>query len=186
MIFQYYEEHESVEESRRLQSDPIDLDTCLQAFTKEEELGEDELYYCSHCKKHCLASKKLDIWRLPPVLVSLYISVAKLNAWTYSFMYLSFDRIYFLFWNFFFLKKTVMWCWRHGILFSKWMHNNQIQVDNNYSSLSSLTHFLSLSLSTCLLSLSVCLLYLSVFSGIFTWMLIRCKIGDHIISSLAY
>jgi len=65
-----WEEHPSVEESRRKQTEPIDLDTCLQAFTKEEELGEDELYYCSKCKKHCLASKKLDIWRLPPILVS--------------------------------------------------------------------------------------------------------------------
>ncbi|ESO97934.1 hypothetical protein LOTGIDRAFT_153045 [Lottia gigantea] len=65
----FYEEHESVEESRRKQTEPIDLDTCLQAFTKEEELGEDELYYCSKCKKHCLACKKLDIWRLPPVLI---------------------------------------------------------------------------------------------------------------------
>ncbi|XP_071178506.1 ubiquitin carboxyl-terminal hydrolase 32-like [Mytilus edulis] len=63
------EEHESVEDSRRKQKEPINLDTCLQAFTKEEELGEDELYYCSKCKKHCLASKKLDIWRLPPILI---------------------------------------------------------------------------------------------------------------------
>jgi ubiquitin carboxyl-terminal hydrolase 6/32 len=68
--FQLCEEHESVEDSRRKQKEPINLDTCLQAFTKEEELGEDELYYCSKCKKHCLASKKLDIWRLPPILVS--------------------------------------------------------------------------------------------------------------------
>ncbi len=60
----------SVEESRRLQTEPIDLDTCLKAFTKEEELGEDELYYCSKCKKHRLAAKKLDIWRLPPILVT--------------------------------------------------------------------------------------------------------------------
>ncbi|XP_062601497.1 ubiquitin carboxyl-terminal hydrolase 32-like isoform X2 [Saccostrea cucullata] len=64
-----YEDHESVEESRRKQTEPINLDTCLQAFTTEEELGEDELYYCSKCKKHCLASKKLDIWRLPPILI---------------------------------------------------------------------------------------------------------------------
>ncbi|CAI9715032.1 ubiquitin carboxyl-terminal hydrolase 32-like [Octopus vulgaris] len=65
----FIQEHRSVEESRRLQTEPIDLDTCLQAFTKEEELGEDELYCCSKCNKHCLASKKLDIWRLPPILI---------------------------------------------------------------------------------------------------------------------
>ena len=67
--FQTYYEHISVGESRRLQTEPIDLDAGLKAFTKEEELAEDELYYCSKCKKHQLAAKKLDIWRLPPVLV---------------------------------------------------------------------------------------------------------------------
>ena len=61
----------SVEESRRLQTEPIDLDACLKSFTREEELGEDELYYCSKCKNHRLAAKKLEIWKLPPVLVSL-------------------------------------------------------------------------------------------------------------------
>ncbi|BFZ19073.1 hypothetical protein BsWGS_22113 [Bradybaena similaris] len=65
----FYEEHPSVAESRQKQTEPIDLDTCLQAFTKWEELDEDELYYCSKCKKHCLAAKKLDIWRLPPILI---------------------------------------------------------------------------------------------------------------------
>ncbi|XP_063962632.1 ubiquitin carboxyl-terminal hydrolase 32-like [Lytechinus pictus] len=62
-------EHASCENSRRLQTEPINLDDCLRAFTKEEELGEDELYYCSKCKQHRLAAKKLDIWRLPPILI---------------------------------------------------------------------------------------------------------------------
>lgn len=38
-------EHESVERSRKLQTEPIDLYECFRAFTKEEELGEDELWY---------------------------------------------------------------------------------------------------------------------------------------------
>lgn len=66
---QIVEEHTSVELSRRAQAEPISLDSCLKAFTSEEELGEDELYYCSKCKTHCLATKKLDLWRLPPILV---------------------------------------------------------------------------------------------------------------------
>lgn len=68
---QIVEEHCSVEQSRRAQAEPISLDSCLKAFTSEEELGEDELYYCSKCKTHRLATKKLDLWRLPPILVSL-------------------------------------------------------------------------------------------------------------------
>uniref|UniRef100_A0A8C9Y3N9 ubiquitinyl hydrolase 1 n=1 Tax=Sander lucioperca TaxID=283035 RepID=A0A8C9Y3N9_SANLU len=63
------EEHCSVEQSRRAQAEPISLDSCLKAFTSEEELGEDELYYCSKCKTHRLATKKLDLWRLPPMLI---------------------------------------------------------------------------------------------------------------------
>uniref|UniRef100_A0ABM5ENA4 ubiquitinyl hydrolase 1 n=1 Tax=Pogona vitticeps TaxID=103695 RepID=A0ABM5ENA4_9SAUR len=63
------EEHKSVEQSRRAQAEPINLDSCLRAFTGEEELGEDEMYYCSKCKAHCLATKKLDLWRLPPILI---------------------------------------------------------------------------------------------------------------------
>ncbi|KAI1893379.1 hypothetical protein AGOR_G00123130 [Albula goreensis] len=63
------EEHCSVEQSRRAQAEPISLDSCLRAFTSEEELGEDELYYCSKCHAHRLATKKLDLWRLPPILI---------------------------------------------------------------------------------------------------------------------
>ncbi|KAK6296272.1 hypothetical protein J4Q44_G00339850 [Coregonus suidteri] len=63
------EEHCSVQQSRRAQAEPISLDSCLKAFTSEEELGEDELYYCSKCQTHRLATKKLDLWRLPPILI---------------------------------------------------------------------------------------------------------------------
>ncbi|XP_032071684.1 ubiquitin carboxyl-terminal hydrolase 32 isoform X2 [Thamnophis elegans] len=63
------EEHRSVELSQRAQAEPINLDSCLRAFTSEEELGEDEMYYCSKCSTHCLATKKLDLWRLPPILI---------------------------------------------------------------------------------------------------------------------
>nr|XP_030859280.2 ubiquitin carboxyl-terminal hydrolase 6 [Gorilla gorilla gorilla] len=63
------DKHESVEQSRRAQAEPINLDSCLRAFTTEEELGESEMYYCSKCKTHCLATKKLDLWRLPPFLI---------------------------------------------------------------------------------------------------------------------
>lgn len=64
-----FSEHESVEITRRQQVEPINLHDCLEAFTKEEELGEAEKYYCSKCKTHQLATKKLQIWRLPPILI---------------------------------------------------------------------------------------------------------------------
>lgn len=47
----------------------VSLYKCLQAFLKEEPLGPDDMWYCPVCKKHCQASKKLDLWRLPEILV---------------------------------------------------------------------------------------------------------------------
>ncbi|KAK6119833.1 hypothetical protein DH2020_046428 [Rehmannia glutinosa] len=47
----------------------ISLYKCLEAFLKEEPLGPDDMWYCPVCKKHCQAGKKLDLWRLPEILV---------------------------------------------------------------------------------------------------------------------
>lgn len=54
---------------RRQQTEPVDLDHCLRAFTSEEKL--EEWYHCAHCKGKKPATKKLQIWKLPPILVSL-------------------------------------------------------------------------------------------------------------------
>lgn len=62
-------EDASVEASLKAATEPITLKKCLEAFTRQEELGEEEKYYCSSCKSHQLASKKLQIWRLPPILI---------------------------------------------------------------------------------------------------------------------
>lgn len=64
-----FEEDASVELSLKAATEPITLKKCLEAFTRAEELGENEKYYCSACKKRQLASKKLQIWRLPPILI---------------------------------------------------------------------------------------------------------------------
>lgn len=63
-------EHPSLEATRRKLAESVALSSCLQSFTKEEELSEDEKYMCAKCKTLQLATKKLQIWRLPPVLVS--------------------------------------------------------------------------------------------------------------------
>ncbi|CAL8129565.1 unnamed protein product [Orchesella dallaii] len=62
-------EDTSVPENSRKLSESVPLATCLDSFTKEEELSEDEKYLCSRCGSHQLATKKLQIWRLPPVLI---------------------------------------------------------------------------------------------------------------------
>lgn len=65
-------EHSSLATCRRQQTEPVDLDHCLRAFTQEEKL--EQTYYCSHCKSKQPATKKLQLWKLPPILVR------KLNA----------------------------------------------------------------------------------------------------------
>jgi len=47
----------------------IALQDCLEEFTKEEKLGEDDLWYCPRCKKHQQATKRFEIWKLPEILV---------------------------------------------------------------------------------------------------------------------
>ena len=45
------------------------LDGCLSKFTSEEELGEDDLWYCPSCQTFRQATKKFDVYSLPDVLV---------------------------------------------------------------------------------------------------------------------
>jgi hypothetical protein len=47
----------------------LNLNDCFDEFSKAEQLGEDDAWYCPQCKKHQQATKKLDIWKLPEVLV---------------------------------------------------------------------------------------------------------------------
>lgn len=45
------------------------LTDCLDFFTYAETLSKHNPWYCSTCKEHQQASKKLDFWKLPTVLV---------------------------------------------------------------------------------------------------------------------
>ncbi|KAK1397246.1 Ubiquitin carboxyl-terminal hydrolase [Heracleum sosnowskyi] len=49
--------------------EPISLYKCLEGFLKEEPLGPEDMWYCPSCKEHREAKKKLDLWRLPEILV---------------------------------------------------------------------------------------------------------------------
>ncbi|XP_010535731.1 PREDICTED: ubiquitin carboxyl-terminal hydrolase 8 isoform X2 [Tarenaya hassleriana] len=47
----------------------VSLYKCLEAFLTDEPLGPDDMWYCPGCKEHRQAVKKLDLWRLPEILV---------------------------------------------------------------------------------------------------------------------
>jgi len=42
---------------------------CFDLFCTEEKLASSDSWYCSKCKKHRQATKTLEIWSLPPVLI---------------------------------------------------------------------------------------------------------------------
>uniref|UniRef100_A0A1A9X121 ubiquitinyl hydrolase 1 n=1 Tax=Glossina brevipalpis TaxID=37001 RepID=A0A1A9X121_9MUSC len=60
-------DHETVAICRKEQIEPVDLNHCLKAFTSEEKL--EQWYHCGHCKGKKPATKKLQIWKLPPILI---------------------------------------------------------------------------------------------------------------------
>jgi len=47
----------------------VPLIDCMQKFTQVEQLGEDDAWYCSKCKEFQQATKKMDVWTLPEVLI---------------------------------------------------------------------------------------------------------------------
>ncbi|KAH1070983.1 hypothetical protein AAZX31_03G183800 [Glycine max] len=54
--------------AKRMQ-ESVSIYKCLEAFLKEEPLGPEDMWYCPNCKNPQQASKKLDLWRLPEILV---------------------------------------------------------------------------------------------------------------------
>uniref|UniRef100_A0A8C8SXP0 Ubiquitin carboxyl-terminal hydrolase 8 n=1 Tax=Pelusios castaneus TaxID=367368 RepID=A0A8C8SXP0_9SAUR len=45
------------------------LQECLRSFSREEKLTDSNRFYCSHCKTQRDSLKKLEIWKLPRVLL---------------------------------------------------------------------------------------------------------------------
>lgn len=48
---------------------PMPLTDCLDLFCTEEQLTEENMWYCNRCKEHVRAIKKLELWSLPRILV---------------------------------------------------------------------------------------------------------------------
>uniref|UniRef100_A0A8C1XMW9 Ubiquitin carboxyl-terminal hydrolase 15 n=1 Tax=Cyprinus carpio TaxID=7962 RepID=A0A8C1XMW9_CYPCA len=63
-----FDKHESMEYKPQKKSF-FKLKDCIELFTTKEKLGADDPWYCPHCKQHQQATKKLDLWSVPPVLV---------------------------------------------------------------------------------------------------------------------
>jgi ubiquitin C-terminal hydrolase len=47
----------------------VNVKDCFSLFSAEEVLSETDQWYCSSCKTHVQASKKIELWKMPLVLV---------------------------------------------------------------------------------------------------------------------
>ncbi|XP_068607231.1 ubiquitin carboxyl-terminal hydrolase 8 [Brachionichthys hirsutus] len=45
------------------------LQECLRLFSKEEKLTDNNKVFCRHCKAHRDSTKKLEVWKVPPILL---------------------------------------------------------------------------------------------------------------------
>lgn len=50
-------------------SSKCSLQDCLRLFSKEERLTDNNKVFCRHCKAHRDSTKKLEIWKVPPILL---------------------------------------------------------------------------------------------------------------------
>uniref|UniRef100_A0A8C4TL29 Ubiquitin carboxyl-terminal hydrolase 8 n=1 Tax=Erpetoichthys calabaricus TaxID=27687 RepID=A0A8C4TL29_ERPCA len=50
-------------------SNKCSLQECLKLFSKEEKLTDNNKVLCSHCKTRRDSTKKIEIWKLPPILL---------------------------------------------------------------------------------------------------------------------
>jgi len=62
---QEFENTNSVPKEQRAYS----LYDCFDLFTKPEILDQENLWYCSKCKEHKQATKKMDVYKLPSTLI---------------------------------------------------------------------------------------------------------------------
>ncbi|KAI0480517.1 ubiquitin carboxyl-terminal hydrolase-like protein [Xylariaceae sp. FL0804] len=47
----------------------ISLEECLDEFERKEILSEQDMWFCPRCKEHRRATKKLDLWKTPDILI---------------------------------------------------------------------------------------------------------------------
>ena len=60
------------------------LEKCLKKFTKEEKLEEGDEWYCSKCKKHVLATKKMELFYLPKILIICFKRFIKDSSYSWD------------------------------------------------------------------------------------------------------
>jgi hypothetical protein len=50
------------------ETDNVQMEDCLREFKVTETLDEDNKWYCNKCKDHVVATKTMEVFRVPPIL----------------------------------------------------------------------------------------------------------------------
>ena len=61
--------HSALKLNRIVPEGAVTLEECLQMFTSEETLDEENSWYCSSCKTHRQALKTIQFWSPPKILI---------------------------------------------------------------------------------------------------------------------
>ena len=69
MDYEIKKKEEKKKEDEEEDDGRLTLEKCLKKFTKEEQLQEGDEWYCSRCKKHVKAKKKMEFYYLPKILI---------------------------------------------------------------------------------------------------------------------
>jgi ubiquitin carboxyl-terminal hydrolase 4/11/15 len=73
-------EHESVSEVlQRSKKVSVKLEDCFELFRVPEKLEKENAWFCTSCHKHVLATKKLEIYKVPPILI-IHIKRFRVNG----------------------------------------------------------------------------------------------------------
>ena len=56
-------------EKEEEEEEELSIMKALKHFSQEEKLEQENSWYCTRCKEHMLATKKMDLWRLPNCLI---------------------------------------------------------------------------------------------------------------------
>eukprot|EP00826_Nyctotherus_ovalis_P052313 TRINITY_DN6611_c0_g2_i1.p1 TRINITY_DN6611_c0_g2~~TRINITY_DN6611_c0_g2_i1.p1 ORF type:complete len:1153 (-),score=374.80 TRINITY_DN6611_c0_g2_i1:62-3520(-) len=68
--FDYFEQIETSRTfTEELRNPVVNIYNCFDQFSKWEDLDEDNLWYCPTCKDFVQASKRIEIFKAPPILI---------------------------------------------------------------------------------------------------------------------
>jgi len=63
------QQDESAKSEKNNSKDALSVTECIKGFCVPETLSEEDPWFCSVCKLHKRASKKMDLWKLPEIFI---------------------------------------------------------------------------------------------------------------------